>query len=191
MAGRGCASALRWEVAWFRLYIALEIADNSIGGFSVANVICRPELHGTPTREQYDQFHAGMKELGLERTITRDGKVFHLPTGEYLGLNLSTPLALLALKINALAIQISCHQCKLTLSPVSDPAGIYICGLEEEVSYASELGSFGSLLAASYPGPSYSALSGLAAAASKGGTLPVPTGIPTSLQFGFLTGMKS
>jgi hypothetical protein len=180
MAGRGCAPALRWEVAWFRLYIALEIADNKVGGFSVANVICRPELHGTPTREQYDQFHAGMKELGLERTITRDGKVFHLPTGEYLGLNLSTPLALLALKINALAIQISCHQCKLTLSPVSDPAGIYIYGLEEDVSYASALASlFGTQ-------PAYPGFSALAALVSSKHAPPQPTGI-----LDFLNGMKS
>src|ERR1019366_7182605 len=149
--------------------IGLE-AHNLVGGFSVANVICRPELHSATTREQYNEFHAGMEQFSLLRTITRDGKVFHLPTGEYLGLNLATSLNLLALKITALAIQITGYQCKLTLTPVRDPADIYIYGLDEEVSYASE---FGSLLAASYPGPSYSALSGLAAAASKGGTLPV------------------
>ena len=156
------------------------------------NVSCRPELHGATTREQYAKFHAGMKEFGFEQTILRDGTMRHLPTGEYLAVNISTPMNLLALKIAALALQITGNQClKLTLTPVRDPADIYIYGLDEEVSYASELGSFGSLLAASYPGPSYSALSGLAAAASKGSTLPVPTGIPTSLQFGFLTGMKS
>lgn len=150
----------------------------------MANVICRPELHGTPTREQYDQFHAGMKELGLERTITRDGKVFHLPTGEYLGLNLSSPLALLALKINALAIQITCHQCKLTLSPVSDPAGIYIYGLEEDVSYASALAAFAMSL------PSPQPFSALAQLASSEHSFPVPTGLHTSVEY-FLKGLKS
>ena len=152
----------------------------------MANVICRSELHGTPTREQYDQFHAGMKELGLERTITRDGKVFHLPTGEYLGLNLSTPLALLTLKINTLAIQITCHQCKLTLSPVSDPAGIYIYGLEEDVSYASQLGMFASLFLTPPPKPTYSGFSALATLIGSENTPPQPTGI-----LDFLNGMKS
>jgi hypothetical protein len=159
----------------------------------VANVICRPELHGSPTREQYNEFHAGLKEFGLERTITRDGKVFHLPTGEYLGLNVSTPFSLLTLKINSLAIRITGHQCKLTLTPVSDPAGIYIYGLEEDTSYESTLGAFaglGNLLASSYPAPNYSALSSLAAASSKGGTLPVPSGLPDSLQSSFLAALS-
>ena len=152
----------------------------------MANVICRSELHGTPTREQYEQFHAGMKKLGLERTIMRDGKVFHLPTGEYLGLNLSAPLALLALQINVLAIQITCHQCKLTLSPVSDPAGIYIQGLEEDVSYASQLSMFASLFSTLPPKPTYSGFSALATLMGSEHTPPQPTGI-----IDFLTGMKS
>lgn len=157
----------------------------------MANVICRAELHGSPTREQYNEFHAGMKQLGLVQTITRDGKVFHLPTGEYLGVNLSTSFNLLALNITALAIRITSRQCKLTLTPVDDPAKIYILGLEEDTSYESMLGAYASLLAASYPGPSYSALSGLAAAASKGSILPVPTGLPAPrhwLQSSFVTG---
>ena len=141
------------------------------------NVICRPELHGSPTREQYNEFHAGMKEFGLERTITRDGKVFHLPTGEYLGVNISTSMRVLDLKITALAIRITSSRCKLTLTPVPDVSAIYISGLEEDTSYQSMLGAFTglrSLFASSYPEANYSTLSGLAAAGSKGGTLPVP-----------------
>jgi hypothetical protein len=142
----------------------------------VANVSCRPELHGATTREQYAKFHAGMKEFGFEQTILRDGALHHLPTGEYLAVNISTPMNLLALKIAALALQITGNQClKLTLTPVRDPADIYIYGLDEEVSYASALVAFG--IQASAAQPSYSALSALAAASSKGGTLPVPNGI--------------
>lgn len=156
----------------------------------MANVICRPELHGSPTREQYDEFHVGLKEFGLERTITRDGKVFRLPKGEYLGVNVTAPFSLLALKINSLAIRITGQQCKLTLTPVSDLAGIYIYGLDEEpreTSFGEELGRlFGSQ-------PSTSTDNGfwtLAALGSGKGAPPLPTGIPDSLQFGFLTGMK-
>jgi hypothetical protein len=108
------------------------------------NVICRPELHGDPTREQYQEFHAGMKEFGLERTITRDGKVFHLPTGEYFGVGLFTSLAFLNLKITALSFRITGHPCKMTLTPVVDPADICISGLEEDVSWESMLGLYAS-----------------------------------------------
>ena len=92
------------------------------------------------------------------------------------------------MKILALALQITRNKClKLTLTPVRDPADIYIYGLKEvKVSYASELGSFAAL----YPGPSCRALSGLAAAASKWGTLPVPSGLADSLQSSFLAGIK-
>ncbi|MGA9530152.1 MAG: hypothetical protein WBS24_18710 [Terriglobales bacterium] len=113
-------------------------------------VICRAELHGTPTREQYSAFHAGMEQLGFGQTITRDGRDFRLPTGEYLGANLSTSLTLLALKITHLAFQITGCPCKLTLAPV-DVANIYFLCLEEVSSYASELGigisAFGSFAA--------------------------------------------
>jgi hypothetical protein len=157
----------------------------------VANVICRPELHGSPTREQYNEFHAGMKEFCLERTITRDGKVFHLPTGEYLGINISTSMRVLDLKITALAIRITGSRCKLTLTPVLDVSTIYISGLEEDTSYESTLGAFaglGSLFLTPPPQPTYSGFSALAILA--GEKVPQPTGIPDSLAFGFLTGMK-
>jgi hypothetical protein len=86
----------------------------------VANVICRPELHGATTGEQYTEFHGGMKEFGLDRTITRDGKTFHLPSGEYIGLNVTTSFQLLALKIDALAMRITGYRCKLVLRQNSD-----------------------------------------------------------------------
>jgi hypothetical protein len=147
----------------------------------VANVICRPELYGSPTREQYNEFHAGMKQLGLVQTITR---------GEYLGVNMSTSFNLLALNITALAIRITGRQCKLTLTPVEDPAKIYILGLEEDTSYESTLGAFASLFFTPPPKPTYSGFSALAELASSQRTPPQATGIPASLQFGFLTGMK-
>ncbi len=102
------------------------------------NVMCRPELHDATSGEQYRAFHAGMEQLGLGRTITSGERVFRLPTGEYLGVNLPS-LDSLANKINSLAIQITGYPCKLTLEPV-DPAKIYISGLEEEVPYFAELG---------------------------------------------------
>jgi hypothetical protein len=151
----------------------------------MANVICRPELHHATSREQYDQFHAGMQEFGLERTITRGEKVFHLPTGEYLGVNLSTSLPLLALKITTLAIRITGNQCKLTLIPVTNPAEIYILGLEEQESYAPYLtpapGDFMGLaaFARSHPAPTgYEALAGIG------------TTLPPSLQSSFLTALS-
>lgn len=152
----------------------------------MATLICRAELHGSPTREQYDDFHAGMEALGLERTIDRDGKVFRLPTGEYLGVNLSTSSNLLALKISSLAFRITSSLCKLTITPVHNPAEIHISGLEEVVSFASELGAFASLFLTSMPQPnsSFSALAALASSKS------APKDIPASLQFGFLTGLK-
>jgi hypothetical protein len=104
------------------------------------DVICRAELRGTPTREQYDAFHAGMAQFGLGQTITRDGRVFRLPMGLYLGVNLSASLELLALKVSSLAGQITGRLCKLTLAPV-DTTRIYILCLEEETpSFARELG---------------------------------------------------
>ncbi len=153
----------------------------------MANLICRAELHGSPTREQYDDFHAGMEALGLERTITRDGKVFRLPTGEYLGINLTTSSTLLALKISSLAFRITMSPCKLTIAPVSNPAEIYISGLEEVVSFASELGAFASLFLTSPSQPTHSGFSALATLAS---SKSAPKNIPDSLQFGFITGLK-
>jgi hypothetical protein len=97
------------------------------------DIECRPELHHATTEEQYDQFHTGMNELGLGRTLVRDGKVWKLPKAVYLGLNLATPFYLLDIKINALAIKITGNRCKLMLSYV-DAATIYISGLEEVVS---------------------------------------------------------
>jgi hypothetical protein len=126
----------------FLLCFALKVAHNIAGGFSkMEDVMCRAELHGTPTRDQYVAFHDGMRQLGLERTITRDAKIFRLPTGEYLGVSLSASLASLATGISALAIQIPGCPCKLMLGPV-DATKIYILCLEEEEtpSFASALG---------------------------------------------------
>ena len=106
----------------------------------MTNVNCRPQLHGATTSEQYAQFHAGMEGLGFERTITRNGKTEHLPNGEYLALNLSTPFNLLALKIDALARQITGNPCKVTLWPVVDLAAVYTYGLEEDNSFGAQLG---------------------------------------------------
>lgn len=129
------------------------------------NVVCRPQLHKATTEEQYAEFHAKMSGFGLERKITRNGKVYHLPNGEYLGVNLSTPFDLLGIQIDAAARQITGYACELTLAPVKDIAEIYIYGLKEDLSFESSLGFFASLLAAS---PSHSPLSGLAAAISEG-----------------------
>lgn len=129
------------------------------------NVICRPQLHRATTEEQYAEFHAKMSGFGLERKITRNGKVYHLPNGEYLGVNLSTPFDLLAIQIDAAARQISGYACELTLAPVKDIAEIYIYGLKEDLSFETQLGFFASLHAAS---PSYIPLSGLAAAIPEG-----------------------
>jgi hypothetical protein len=169
-----------------RFYIAPGIQLKA-GGISVADLICRAELHGSPSREQYDEFHAGMEALGLERTIARDGKVFRLPTGEYLGVNLPTSSTLLALKITSLAFRITASPCKLTITPVSNPAEIHISGLEEVVSFATELGAFASLFLTSPPQPTPSGFSALAALAS---SKSASKDIPASLQFGFLTGLK-
>lgn len=108
----------------------------------MGDVMCRAELHGAPTREQYGAFHAGMGKLGLEQTITRNGRVFRLPTGEYLGITPSDSMALLAVKISTLAFQITGSPCKLTLTPV-DAAKVYTLCLEEieEIpGFAAELG---------------------------------------------------
>jgi|SRR5208282_1224617 hypothetical protein len=102
------------------------------------SVLCRAELHDATTREQYAAFHAGMGNFGLEQTITRNGVVSYLPTGAYLGVNLSTSLESLGKRIDFLALQITGHPCKLILAPVN-PASIYISGLESP-SFASEVG---------------------------------------------------
>jgi hypothetical protein len=85
-----------------------------------------------------------MQELGFERTITRNGKTEHLPTGEYvglnLGLNLSSSLNLLALKIDVLARRITGYPCKMTLTPISGPEAIYTYGLEEDNRFSTQLG---------------------------------------------------
>jgi len=130
------------------------------------NVICRPQLHKATTEEQYAEFHTKMSGFGLERKITRNGKVYHLPNGEYLGVNLSTPFDLLALKIDAAARQITGYACELTLTPVREIAEIYIYGLKEDLSLETQLGFFASLLAA--PNSEPSPFSGLAAAISEG-----------------------
>lgn len=111
------------------------------------NVICRAELFGSPTREQYDHFHALMSGLGLERTITRDGKRYHLPTGEYLGVNVSSLLFTLTLQITKAALDVTSHTCKVTLTPVADVNEIVIAGLEEDQSYAAELSYYFNLVA--------------------------------------------
>jgi hypothetical protein len=145
------------------------------------NVSCRPELHGATTREQYAKFHAGMKKFGFEQTIMRGGTIHHLPTGEYLAVNISTPMNLLALKIAGLALQITGNQClKLTLTPVRDPADIYIYGLDEEVSYASALSALGLSLTPP-PQPTYSGFSALAELIGSQHTMPVPKGFLTGL----------
>jgi hypothetical protein len=119
------------------------------------DVMCRPELHDATSREQYDQFHAGMQSLGLGRTIARDGREFQLPTGLYLG-NVSSSLELLKLRVDLLAIRITSHTAKIALWPVN-PADIVTDNLEDVTpSYASSLG-FGlmSILGgAPYPNPS-------------------------------------
>lgn len=143
----------------------------------MSNVICRPQLHKATTEAQYAEFHAKMSSLGLERKITRNGKVYHLPNGEYLGVNHSTSFDLLAIQIDAAARQITGYSCELTLTPVKDIAEIYICGLKEDLSFETQLGFFASLLAAS---PSYGPLSGLAAAISEGKNT-----VPGSFQPGY------
>jgi hypothetical protein len=146
------------------------------------NVICRPELHDATTREQYTAFHAGMKEFGLLQTITRDGKVYRLPRAEYLGVNISASTALLALKINTLAISITGRQCKLTLTPVADISSIYIAGLEEEPSYP---GALLSAFARSRPlapaPPANKGFTALAAFANSQSTTPEAAGISAFL----------
>src|ERR1039458_9343630 len=142
--GAGKCSRSVSEQLGFAFTSPLGIAYNRVGGFFMPNVSCRPELHGATTREQYAKFHAGMKDFGFEQTIMRDGTMHHLPTGEYLAVNISTPMNLLALKIAGLALQVTGNKfLKLTLTPVRDPADIYIHGLDEEVSYASALAPLG------------------------------------------------
>jgi len=137
------------------------------------NVMCRAELHKATTNEQYKEFHALQSGNGLERTITRDGKVYKLPTGEYLGVDLGTSLKVLSLMIKAAAILVTGYPCKLTLTPVNDISEIYIADLEEEESYAMNLGAFSSLAA-------------IAMSQSKGGPLSSPQTVPNSLQTSLL-----
>lgn len=148
------------------------------GGPILSTIICRPELHSATTREQYDEFHSGMEQFGLAREISRDGKTFHLPSGEYIGVNVTSSFNLLALKIDALAMRITGNRCKLTFVRVSDPSDVYIYGLEEDVSLTSALAN---MFAASSSGPKYSALSALAELGSNQNTLPVPSGLASFL----------
>ena len=103
------------------------------------NLTCRAELLGSPSREQYDRFHALMSGLELERTISRGGKLYRLPTAEYLSVNASSSLHLLALQITKAALDVTGHPCKLTLTPVADVNDIVIAGLEEVQDYATQL----------------------------------------------------
>jgi hypothetical protein len=105
----------------------------------MANVECRAELHGDPSPDQYTLFHEGMKELGLVRKLQKDGKIYQLPTGFYVGENISSPLQMLSLKITALALQVTGQGCKLTLTPIGDLSSICISGLEEDKSFESQL----------------------------------------------------
>jgi hypothetical protein len=108
------------------------------------NVMCRLELHDATTREQYDQFHAEMETLGLVRTISRDGKEFRLPSGLYLGVNVTTFLELLKLRVDISAIRITAHPCKLALWIVDSPDNISISGLEDVTpSYGALAGLLG------------------------------------------------
>jgi hypothetical protein len=115
------------------------------------NVMCRPELHDATTRDQYDRFHAEMEILGLGRTISRDGREFQLPTGLYLGLNVASPLEILKLRIDLLAMKITGHFAKIAIWHVANPAEIVISDLEDVTpSFASVLGILGG---APYPNP--------------------------------------
>jgi hypothetical protein len=102
------------------------------------NLICRVELHHAATGEQYDAFHAGMGQLGLERLMMRNAVAYSLPTGLYLGSNAAADLASLADRIRSLALQITGYPCALVLAPVN-LSDVYIAGLESP-SYADELG---------------------------------------------------
>jgi hypothetical protein len=93
--------------------------------------MCRPELHDATTREQYGQFHAEMETLGLFRTISRDGKVFRLPSGLYLGENVPSSLKFLGIRISLFAITITGHTCELALWPIDSAASVDISGLED------------------------------------------------------------
>jgi hypothetical protein len=110
------------------------------------DVMCRAELHGSTTREQYDQFHAQMSGLGLERTITRDGKLYHLPTGEYLGVNVTAFLQTLSVRIAKAALDVTGRTCEVTLTPVADAKQIVFSGLTEIDDYAVQLSYFASVL---------------------------------------------
>ena len=116
-------------------------AENNKRSFQMSNLMCRPELHDATTREQYTAFHAEMEQLGLEQTVTRDGEVFRLPTGLYLGVNVSTPPGLLSIRISLLAIRITGCAGKIAVWPIDSPASISILGLEDVTpSYGSLLG---------------------------------------------------
>jgi hypothetical protein len=171
------------------------------------HVTCKPEFHRYLTAEEYAEIHAGMQQLGLLKKITRNGRVWLLPDGFYVGINLSTSLELLDLQINALAFRITGRRCQVVLTPVPDPANIYFSGLKEEESSLSLLSSLFEALPSS---PSYEGFSALAILAGekctvpsspsydrlsalmtlKGGKNTVPP-VPDSLQLGYLMGYKS
>jgi hypothetical protein len=45
--------------------------------------IARIELRGSPTRQDYDNLHARMQDIGFLQTITIDGETYELPHAEY------------------------------------------------------------------------------------------------------------
>ncbi len=106
----------------------------------MSGVVCTAELHGSPTEEQYNEFHSGMERLGLVRTINHQGKTFMLPGGVYVGSNIAAPLSVLSIRITSLARKTTGSDCKLALAPIDDVSRVYFSGLEEQVSYAKALG---------------------------------------------------
>jgi hypothetical protein len=84
-----------------------------------------------------------MEQLGLGQTITRNGKVYRLPSGLYLGVDVPAGLALLNLRIFVSALKITGHGCKMALWHIDDPASISISGLEEIApSFWDAVGAF-------------------------------------------------
>ncbi|MFY9854501.1 MAG: hypothetical protein WAK26_11560 [Terracidiphilus sp.] len=149
----------------------------------MANIECRAELHGDPTADQYKQFHDGMQEFGLVRKLCREGKVFLLPTGFYVGENVSSSLQLLSLKITALAFRITGSVCKLTLTPIGDLSSICISGLEEDKSFESLLG-FAAIFGSSVPTPGVNFMSAFSGLGAQSTSQHVPSVPPLSSWFG-------
>ena len=106
------------------------------------HVMCRPELHHATTSEQYELFHAEMEKLGLVRTLARDGKVFRLPSGLYLGVNVSSSREWFNAMITLQAIMTTGSAGKVAVWHIDDPANISVSGLEEVTppSFYDELG---------------------------------------------------